>query len=77
MKKLSLLILVALAASSVAMAQSSNDVLGAHNGYGRGCVMCHAPHGGAAGNGVTTGDPNNGVIALWGENLNPYYGLGL
>jgi len=34
------------------------DVLGAHNGYGRGCVMCHAPHGGAAGNNAPAG---NGV----------------
>jgi len=109
MKKLSLFILVALVATSVAIAQgppysgttptppapgslptglSSNslntalgqDVLGAHNGYGRGCVMCHAPHGGAAGNGAIAGtgagqlnDPNNGATALWGENLTPYY----
>jgi len=51
----------------------AQDVLGAHNGYGRGCVMCHAPHGGAQGNGNATGDPNNGSFALWGENLNPYY----
>ena len=37
------------------------DVLGAHNGYGRGCVMCHAPHSGSLGNGVaTSGDPQNG-----------------
>jgi hypothetical protein len=57
------------------------DVLGAHNGYGRGCVMCHAPHGGAAGNGSNMGtgagqsnDPNNGATALWGENLAPFYG---
>jgi len=80
MKKLNLLILVALAAASVAMAQTAgNDVLGAHNGYGRGCVMCHAPHGGSFGNGTgATGnnaDPNNGVIALWGQNIAPYYNL--
>jgi len=31
------------------------DVLGAHNGYGRGCVMCHAPHGGALGNNAPAG----------------------
>jgi hypothetical protein len=89
MKKLSLLILVALAATGVAMAQVKGstvvrgyntppvyfggDVLGAHNGYGRGCVMCHAPHGGAEGNGVSTSDPNNGAAALWGQNLSPYY----
>jgi len=54
------------------------DVLGAHNGYGRGCVMCHAPHGGALGNGnswgTATPDAKNGATALWGENLAPYYG---
>jgi len=79
MKKLSLLILVALAATCVAMAQNTppvyfgGDVLGAHNGYGRGCVMCHAPHGGAMGNGSSTSDTYNGSQALWGENLTPYY----
>src|SRR5581483_8350096 len=37
------------------------DVLGAHNGYGRGCVMCHAPHSGSLGNGKgTSSDPQNG-----------------
>jgi len=76
-------------ANNVALSQ---DVLGAHNGYGRGCVMCHAPHGGALGNNApagtltagTTAIPNgtaaassdtlNGSLALWGENLAPYYG---
>jgi len=84
MKRLSLLILVVLATASMAMAQalsvSTADTLGAHLGYGRGCVMCHAPHSGALGNNVgvasgTGSDPNNGWIALWGQNLVPYYGL--
>jgi len=92
MKKLIQVILVTLAVTSVAMAQGplqGVDELGAHNGYGRGCVMCHAPHGGALGNGTLntvagTGSPpaqtpysdaNNGVIALWGQALTPYYGL--
>jgi len=80
MKKLSLLILVALLATGVAMAgtltyQGGADVLGAHNGYGRGCVMCHAPHSGSLGNGVgTSGDPQNGMYALWGQDLTPLYG---
>jgi len=81
MRKLSLIVLVALAAASVAMAQNpvptpawGGDELGAHNGYGRGCVMCHAPHGGAGGNGVINTDTGNGSVALWGENLSPYYG---
>lgn len=79
MKKLSLLILVVLVATSVAMAQltykGGADVLGAHNGYGRGCVMCHAPHSGTLGNGTgTTKDPQNGMYALWGQDLSPLYG---
>jgi len=71
-------------ANNVALSQ---DVLGAHNGYGRGCVMCHAPHGGALGNNAPSGqinaisaatassDTGNGTGGpLWGENLAPYYG---
>lgn len=50
------------------------DVLGAHLGYGRGCVMCHAPHSGAFGNGVTSLDPGTGDVALWGQDLQPLYG---
>jgi len=79
MKNISLLVLVLLAATSVATAQltykGGADVLGAHNGYGRGCVMCHAPHSGALGNGLgTTKDPQNGMYALWGQDLTPLYG---
>jgi len=78
MKKLSLLILIALVTSGVVMAQAppyGADVLGAHNGYGRGCVMCHAPHSGSLGNGVATSkDPQNGMYALWGQDLTPLFG---
>jgi len=77
MRKLSLVILVMLGVASLAMAQSistpTNDVLGAHNVYGRGCIACHAPHSGAAANGGTT-SANSGNLALWGENLAPLYG---
>ena len=53
----------------------ADDVLGAHNGYGRGCVMCHAPHSGSLGNGVgTSKDPQNGMYALWGQDLTPLFG---
>jgi len=54
------------------------DVLGAHNGYGRGCVMCHSPHSGYLANNpaATEGsDANNGMYALWGEDLAPLYGV--
>jgi hypothetical protein len=72
MKKLALVILVVVASIGVATAQ---DVLGAHNGYGRGCVMCHTPHSGSLGNGLgTSTDPQNGMYALWGQNLTPLFG---
>ena len=73
MRKAMLLTLIVLAFGAVAMAQT--DILGAHNGYGRGCVMCHAPHSGSLGNGVgTSTDPQNGMYALWGQNLTPLFG---
>jgi len=74
MKNFMLAVLVVFAVASMANAQ---DVLGAHNGYGRGCVMCHAPHSGAYGNGLaayTSSDPQNGMYALWGQNLTPLFG---
>jgi len=81
MKKLNLFVLMVLLSMSVAMAQTTppsyfgGDVLGAHNGYGRGCVMCHTPHSGALGNGAGVGkDSQNGMYALWGQDLTPLYG---
>jgi hypothetical protein len=65
---------------TVAMAQIpqttnlTTDILGAHLVYGRGCIACHAPHSGSAGNGVRNGDATNGDTALWGEDLTPLYG---
>jgi cytochrome c553 len=76
MRKVILLILVVLAMAAYASAQVTSptqDVLGAHNVYGRGCVACHAPHSGAAGNGAPT-SANSGNLALWGEDLTPLYG---
>jgi len=76
MRKLSLVILVMLGVTGLAMAQvtsPTNDVLGAHNVYGRGCIACHAPHSGAAGNGGNQ-TSNSGNLALWGEDLSPLYG---
>jgi cytochrome c553 len=79
MKKVMLILLVVFAAASVAMAIGvgaidNTDVLGAHNGYGRGCVMCHAPHSGSAGNNKPVVDSQNGAYALWGQDLTPLYG---
>jgi len=81
MKKLFLLMAIVLVTTGVALAQipytanQTTDVLGAHMAYGRGCVACHAPHSGSLGNGVTTTkDPNNGMVALWGEDVYPLYG---
>jgi len=76
MRKLSLLILVILGVVGFATAQVTSptqDVLGAHNVYGRGCIACHAPHSGAAGNGANQ-TSNSGNLALWGEDLSPLYG---
>ena len=86
MKKAMLVLLTVVASSAWAMAQLSGvpqttndatDILGAHLGYGRGCVMCHAPHSGAGGNNVKTTDPTSGDYALWGQDLTPLYGQAL
>jgi len=76
MRKLSLLILMVLGVAAFATAQVTSptqDVLGAHNVYGRGCVACHAPHSGAAANGgQISSNPQD--FALWGEDMSPLYG---
>jgi len=59
--------------AQTATTTGTQDVLGAHNCYGRGCVACHAPHSGAFGNGVATADTQSGNLALWGQNLSPLY----
>ncbi len=45
----------------------TQDILGAHLVYGRGCVACHAPHSGPAGNGQG-GSLSIGNQGLWGAN---------
>jgi len=82
MKKAMLVLLAVVAVASMAMAQAGSisqtaDVLGAHLGYGRGCVMCHAPHSGPAGNNKATNDAQAGEFALWGQDLTPLYGAQL
>ncbi len=77
MKRIAVVLVLTLAVAGYASAQITNngvvDVLGAHNVYGRGCLGCHAPHSGAAGNG-TASSTNSGDLALWGEDLSPFYG---
>ena len=63
-------ILWAIAALAGTAARGQSDLLGVHNCYGRGCISCHTPHSGAAGN----GGRGNGGQALWGQNLTPLYG---
>jgi cytochrome c553 len=83
MKRLLLIALLFVAAASLAVAQSTGiitpgpsttgDVLGAHLMYGRGCVGCHAPHGGPQANGFTTQTGNASDI-LWGEDTSALTG---
>jgi len=76
MKRIVVVLLLILAVAGYASAQITSptqDVLGAHNVYGRGCVACHQPHSGAAGNGGAP-SANSGSLALWGEDLTPLYG---
>jgi hypothetical protein len=81
MKKVMLILLVVFAAAAVASAaipqaaQNSNDTLGAHLLYGRGCVGCHAPHSGRAGNNGSqvNADATSGNFILWGQDLTPLY----
>lgn len=80
MKKAMLVLLFVAVAGSMAMAvipQTTNltvDILGAHLVYGRGCIACHAPHSGPAGNNGTGIATSTGAVALWGEDLTPLYG---
>jgi len=76
MKRFVFALIVMLGVAGFATAQVTSptqDVLGAHNVYGRGCIACHAPHSGAAGNGGAA-TANSGNFALWGEDMSPLYG---
>jgi len=77
MKQTVFLCLVMLAGAQVAAAQmvtASEDVLGAHLNYGRGCTACHAPHSGAAGNGEQRFSSGGTSTALWGEDASGLFG---
>jgi len=64
-------VLLLAAACSAMPVLAQGDVLGVHNCYGRGCIACHTPHSGAAGNGESGSSTSQ---ALWGQNLTPLYG---
>jgi len=79
MKKALLVLLFVVTAVSLSLAIPQQtgltvDVLGAHNAYGRGCIACHAPHSGPAGNNGTGIATSTGAVALWGQDLTPLYG---
>lgn len=74
MKKVFLLMLVLLTAGTLLAIDppdQTTDILGAHNAYGRGCVACHAPHSGPAGNGAASSLAGQGNLALWGQDMTP------
>jgi len=77
MKRLLFIAFLFVVAASLAVAQPSGapkaDVLGAHLMYGRGCVGCHAPHGGDQANGGTTQTGKASSI-LWGEDTSKLVG---
>jgi len=54
----------------------TQDVLGAHNVYGRGCVACHTPHNRVPGSGARS-VKNSGRSPLWGQDLTPLYSTSL
>jgi hypothetical protein len=80
MKKSLVTMFMILAVASFAAAQgnqgaATQDVLGAHLNYGRGCAACHAPHSGAWGNGANkSGDTVSGQAILWGQDTGNLYG---
>ena len=68
-------VLLAVPAVAQIGAQPSNDVLGAHLNYGRGCAACHAPHSGSYGNGAAkTAYAQAGNHALWGQDVGSLVG---
>jgi cytochrome c553 len=77
MKKLLSLVSVVLAFGMVSLAQiqaPTSDVLGAHLNYGRGCAACHAPHGGAYGNGAAKTPQTTAAPFLWGQDTSSLLG---
>jgi hypothetical protein len=80
MKKALFIFLAVCAMTGFALAQittTSDDVLGAHLNYGRGCAGCHAPHSGAYGNGGAKSTASTGNHALWGQDVGSIQGTPL
>jgi hypothetical protein len=77
MRRVSLIVLLCLAAAGLASAQMttpSTNPLGAHLNYGRGCSACHSPHSCTSGTGEAQSvNSSSGTIPLWGENLSSMY----
>jgi cytochrome c553 len=72
-----MLVLVVVLVTTIAMAQiqaPTSDVLGAHLNYGRGCAACHAPHGGAYGNGAAKVAQTATLPYLWGQDTTSLLG---
>ena len=79
MKKSLVVMLMILACAAFVVAQDgvkvTQDILGAHLNYGRGCAACHAPHSGAWGNGANKSkDTVSGQSILWGQDTGNLYG---
>jgi hypothetical protein len=76
MKRVSFLMLLASALLATAQTTTStNDALGAHLNYGRGCSACHSPHSGSYGNGAAQSAVlSSGAAPLWGEDASGLYG---
>ena len=79
MKKSLVVMLMILACAAFVVAQDgvkvTQDILGAHLNYGRGCAACHAPHSGAWGNGANKSkDTASGQSILWGQDTGNLYG---
>lgn len=66
------LILFGSASLTAQIAKPTNDVLGAHLNYGRGCTACHSPHSAAAGTGSASS--MSSVTPIWGTDASSLYG---
>lgn len=75
MNRISVFVLMLFASvfAAAQITQPSNDILGAHLNYGRGCTACHSPHSATAANGKSA-NAATGNTLLWGEDAGSLYG---